>query len=291
MKEKIIILTPVYNDWKSLIKLLAKINNIFKYQLKKKFDLVVVNDFSNEHFNIKHLKVKSINKFTIISLPENLGSQRALAIGIRYINKFYKKNYHTILIDSDGQDNPEAIKNIFKKIKKYPKSSGVINRGQRKEPSWFKFLYELYCFFINFFAVKKIRFGNFSLLNSNHIKKIHDNSDLWSAFPPTISSKIKNINYITIDREKRYAGKTKMNFFKLINHALRVFSVLRYRILPISFFYLLIAFMFSKYSNYEFFFYCFYSLIILLNISNFQISLFNKKKFDKAFKKIKISNY
>ena len=35
MKEKIIILTPVYNDWKSLNKLLAKINYIFTTQIKK----------------------------------------------------------------------------------------------------------------------------------------------------------------------------------------------------------------------------------------------------------------
>ena len=156
MKEKIIILTPVYNDWKSLMKLLAKINNIFKYQVKKKFDLVVVNDFSNENFNFKRLKVKSINKLTLISLSKNLGSQRALAIGIRYINKFYKKNYQTILIDSDGQDNPKAIKNMLKKIEKDPKSSIAIKRGQRKESLWFVILYEAYCLFINFFAAKKL---------------------------------------------------------------------------------------------------------------------------------------
>ena len=47
-------------------------------------------------------------------------------------------------------------------------------------------------------AAKKIRFGNYSLLNSSHINKIHDNSDLWSAFPPTISNNIKKISYITI---------------------------------------------------------------------------------------------
>ena len=291
MKKKIIILTPVYNDWKSLMKLLAKINNIFKYQVKKKFDLVVVNDFSNENFNFKRLKVKSINKLTLISLSKNLGSQRALAIGIRYINKFYKKNYQTILIDSDGQDNPKAIKNMLKKIEKDPKSSIAIKRGQRKESLWFVILYEAYCLFINFFAAKKIRFGNYSLLSSNHIKQVYNNSDLWSAYPPTISNSIKKINFLTIDREKRYAGKTKMSFFKLINHALRVFSVLRYRILSVSFFYVLIAFVLTKYNNYDFLFLCFSILIILLNISNFIISSSNKKSFDKAFENIKITHH
>ena len=44
MKSNIIILTPVYNDWKNLEKLLKKINKIFLKKLKSKFKLIVVND-------------------------------------------------------------------------------------------------------------------------------------------------------------------------------------------------------------------------------------------------------
>ena len=83
MKTKIIILTPVYNDWKNLTRLLAKINNIFKFELKKKFDLIIVNDCSTEKFNYKISKFKYINVSKIISLKKNVGSQRALAIGIK----------------------------------------------------------------------------------------------------------------------------------------------------------------------------------------------------------------
>ena len=51
MKEKIILLTPVYNDWKSLSKLLIKINNIFDKKLKSKFELIIINDCSKEKYN------------------------------------------------------------------------------------------------------------------------------------------------------------------------------------------------------------------------------------------------
>ena len=93
MKAKIVILTPVYNDWKNLTKLLARINIIFKNKIKMNFDLVIVNDCSTETFNYKKLKFKNINKITLISLFKNVGSQRALAIGIKYINKLYKNNH------------------------------------------------------------------------------------------------------------------------------------------------------------------------------------------------------
>ena len=54
MKSKIIILTPVYNDWKNLEKLLKKINKIFEKNLKKVFELIIVNDRSKENFNSKN---------------------------------------------------------------------------------------------------------------------------------------------------------------------------------------------------------------------------------------------
>ena len=144
MKAKIVILTPVYNDWKNLTKLLARINIIFKNKIKMNFDLVIVNDCSTETFNYKKLKFKNINKITLISLFKNVGGQRALAIGIKYINKIYKKNYRTIIIDSDGQDNPQGILKMFNIVNKKPNFSVVVNRGQRKEPLWFKVFYEFY---------------------------------------------------------------------------------------------------------------------------------------------------
>ena len=291
MKEKIIILTPVYNDWKSLIKLLAKINYIFTTQIKKKFDLIVVDDHSSEKINFLKLKFKNVNKLTLISLSKNFGSQRALAIGLRYINNFYKNKFKVILIDSDGQDNPKGIIEMFKKIKKFPEFPIMVNRGQRKEPFWFKFFYETYGLFINIFAGKKIRFGNYSLLNSKNLKKISNNQDLWSAFPPTVSNNIKELKYITMDREKRYAGESKMSFLKLIGHALRVFSVLKYRILFFSLIYIFSFYFFLLNTYFEFFFQYLLFIIFFLNLNNFIISLFNKKNFDIAFKKIKIKNF
>ena len=129
MKAKIVILTPVYNDWKNLTKLLARINIIFKNKIKMSFDLVVINDCSTENFNYKKLKFKNINKITLISLFKNVGSQRALAIGIKYINKIYKKNYRTIIIDSDGQDNPKGILKMFNIIMQKDYNSLNLNKN------------------------------------------------------------------------------------------------------------------------------------------------------------------
>ena len=96
-------LTPLYNDWDSLRILLRKLNN----ELKKKeiqSEVIVVNDCSTKNEKLKKNKLKFIKKITILNLKKNLGSQRAIFLGLKYIKL---KKYRGILtiLDSDGEDD------------------------------------------------------------------------------------------------------------------------------------------------------------------------------------------
>ena len=286
MKAKFIILTPVYNDWKNLHKLLTKINKLFIYKIKQQFDLIIVDDCSLEKINFKKSQFAAIKNLKVLRNHNNLGSQRAIAIGIKFIKKIYKKGNQVIIIDSDGQDNPHGIIKLIQKFEK-TNSSVVAKRGQRKEALWFKMFYEVYCVLIYLLTLKKIRYGNFSLLKFSDLSKVLEGGNLWSAFPPTISLNLINISFITIDRDKRYSGVSKMNFLGLFYHALRVFSVLRFRILFFSFIYILSFFIFFQMN----FLMIFIPFLIFLNISNFILSLLNGKNFIKNFKKITIQNF
>ena len=288
MKSKIVILTPVYNDWKNLEKLLKKINRIFLKKLKRKFELVIVDDCSEESYSRNNFKLKTLNKIRVISLYKNVGSQRAIAIGLKYlISNNKNKNFVTLIIDSDGQDNPKVISKLLSINKEKPNFSIAINRGQRKESILFRFFYEIYCLMIRVFYFKKIRFGNFSLLNYLHLKKISNKDDLWNAFPPTLSKNIHQLIHLTVDREKRYGGNSKMNFFGLIKHALKVFSVLRIRIFLSSLMYAILSYV-TMYEKYQLFFYFTLFFLLIFNTINFLLSFNNKGNFMLNFKKAKI---
>jgi len=289
MKPKILILTPVFKDWQNLKMLLIKINMIFTKKIKQRFDLLVVDDNSRQKINYKKLKFSKINKLKIIKLSNNLGSQRAIAVGLKFIQKMYIKNYNVIIIDSDGQDNPSGILKLLKK-NNITKSPLAVRRGQRKEPWWFKIFYELYCLTVFIFSLKKIRHGNYSLLSFSCVNKILKDDGIWNAFPPTLSNNFKNLSFITIDREKRYSGNSKMNFFGLFYHALRVFSVLKFRILIFSIIYLigLYIFLIEKYIL-VFFFLSFF--LFLFNLINFILSLNSKRNYLTNYKKIKVYGF
>jgi len=286
MKAKFIILTPVYNDWKNLRKLMTKINKLFLYKIKQKFDLIIVDDCSLDKINFKKSQFKTIKNFKVLRNYNNLGSQRAIAIGIKYIKKNYGKDNKVIIIDSDGQDNPLGILKLIRKFEK-SNSSVVAKRGQRKEALWFKIFYEIYCVLTYLLTLKKIRHGNFSLIKFSDLEKILKDGNLWSAFPPTLTLNLSKISSITLDRDRRYSGNSKMNFFGLFYHALRVFSVLRFRMLIFSLIYILFFYLFFQYSLMM----VIVPFLIFLNISNFILSLFNAKNFTRNFKKIRVNNF
>lgn len=282
--KKFTFLIPVYNDWKNLQILLEKID-LQVQELNYQFDVIILNDFSSINHNINVKNFKKIKHLKIINFNKNLGSQRAIAIGLKYIYEINKNSDEKIIIvmDSDGQDDPGILDKIIKIYENSPNKVITINRSQRSEPLWFKILYEIHYHVLIIFSGRKIRYGNYSLISLDKLKKILSNGDLWAAYSAAISKSYKLTHKFFHKRNPRYSGSAKMNLYKLFIHSLRIFSVFKYQVLLSSIIYCLIFFFLGS---------SFYFLIFLLlfsNILNFIISANNKKKFDATFNSI-ISN-
>ena len=87
---KHIIVIPVYNDWKSLKKLLFNLNKCFA-KIKKKSEILIVNDNSSQKTNLKKIKFNFLEKIKVLNLRKNVGSQIAIASGLMYLKR--KRNY------------------------------------------------------------------------------------------------------------------------------------------------------------------------------------------------------
>ena len=75
--KNIIFLLPLYNDWKSLQKLLSKINTQLK-KISLKGSIVVIDDNSSFDPVVSIKKLKNIKKLDVLKLNKNLGSQKAI---------------------------------------------------------------------------------------------------------------------------------------------------------------------------------------------------------------------
>ena len=235
---KHIIVVPVYNDWKSLNKLLLKLDKYLGRGKGIKNEILVINDNSSKKVNIKKRKFKSIKKIKTIFLKKNLGSQKAIAVGLSYL-KTIKENFFVTVMDSDGEDDPLQVRKMLNVAIKNPNHVITSNRKQREEPLIIIALYKLHLLLTSLFTWKWISFGNFSTFSKKNLNKILSNNSSWYAHSSAI---LKNCSIIRLysKRQKRYFDKSNLGMLSLIEHSLRVNAVFYERIFLSSLIYLLI---------------------------------------------------
>ncbi len=272
--KKIIILIPVYNDWESLNKLLIEINESIKSFSEINFECLIVNDAST----IKPPEIKKPSNFwsiELLNMKENRGHARCNAFGIRFI--FQNKEFdNLILMDGDGEDRPEEIKNLIEKIKEDPSLSVVAKRVKRSEGPFFQSLYQLHKLITFIFTGKNINFGNYSILTRNDVEKLYLKASLWSSFSGSVKKNIKSLNEINSIRGLRYFGPSKMSLFKLIIHSLSIIAVFKYQVFLRSTLMLIVLAYLNSYLGFLSIF--FQISIVIFNLSIFIVSLREQEK-------------
>ena len=279
-----IIVIPVYNDWKSINHLLSKINRMLKFGNLVK--ILIINDCSTQKVNINKKNIKNIKEIKILSLKKNVGSQKSIAIGLNYLKKL-KKDFYITVMDGDGEDNPLEIKKMLSKAKKNLNFIITSHRKKRNENFIIKFGYKIHLIISFLLTWNWISFGNFSCFHSSNLKKLLVNNNIWYAYSAGVIKNCK-IKKLYATRQKRYFETSKVNFFKLIEHSLRIMGVFYQRVLISSFFFIyLISILFSQFDL------ILYTLIILMNlivlavkVKNYLRLPLNYKDFLKNLKKI-----
>ena len=220
------IVLPTYNDWKSLSILLIQIEKYLK-NTKNTYKILIIDDNSSEKNKYRLNKNKFFKEIKILRLKNNVGSQKAIATGLKFISKYQKKKEDKfIIMDSDGEDDPKKIKEIIKFIDKNHKTKIItMNRTIRKESFFFSILYEIHLLLTFFITLKYIRFGNFSFLNRKVINSLTKKKELWLAYSATLNKFFESKESILAPRRKRISGKSKMSYSNLITHSLNIQSV------------------------------------------------------------------
>ena len=67
---------------------------------------------------------------------------------------------------------------------------------------------------------RHLDFGNFSLLPASAATRLVLMSELWNHYPATVMRSRLPIVRVPLDRQQRYAGRSRMNFTALVNHGL-----------------------------------------------------------------------
>ena len=223
MKFKILI--PVFNDWKSVEKLLENINHYVK-NLAHEISVIIVNDASNHDRENQEKNLDNIHSVKILNMKINQGHARCIATGLKYI--YEKEDFDYIIpMDGDGEDRPEEILEFINQVKESKDKIIVGERIKRSENLLFKIFYQLHKLITLTFTGKSIKYGNFTCLPKTTIKNMINEKATWNSFSGSLKKVENNLISIPSIRGTRYFGPSKMSFLSLLKHSLSIISVFK----------------------------------------------------------------
>jgi glycosyltransferase involved in cell wall biosynthesis len=225
--SKLVVLIPVFNDWRSLGLLFHELDRVLASR-SMKVEIIVVDDASNESFDSAQLAQQSflaIEKISVLELTRNLGHQRAIAVGLAYL----AANVHcrcTLIMDADGEDDPRDVPRLIETCE----ASGFTRmifarRAKRNESRIFKLFYTAYKGFYRLLTGHSIAVGNFSIVPFSVLCRLVSVSEIWNHYAVGVKKAKIPTEEIVTDRGKRLAGKSGMNFVSLVVHGLSSISV------------------------------------------------------------------
>lgn len=218
---QIFVVVPVYNDWESCQLLLNAIRQHSDAVFFSQLTFCWVNDGSGDAPPLSLFRTDGQD--FIIDLTRNVGHQKAIALGIAYVSKYFPGN-SILVMDADGEDQPQHLSLLVKAGEKEGKIV-FARRTKRHEGLVFQFFYRIYKLVFRLLTGKTIAFGNFSFIPEKQAVRVAHVSEIWNHFSGGIIKSRIPYTDIPLERGKRLAGQSKMNFTSLVLHGLSAVAV------------------------------------------------------------------
>lgn len=248
-KTKLLVslVAPFYNEESGILEFFQRVEAVLQ-KLPFQYEIIAVNDGSRDStLKILISENKRNSRIKVLNFSRNFGKEAALSAGLSFCSGDI-----IIPIDSDLQDPPELIPQM---IQKWEEGYDVIyaKRKERSGETWLKKLTsKLFYRSISYMSEVQIPkdVGDFRLMDKKVVHSINNLTEknrfmkgifAWVGYRQT---------YIEYDRDSRFIGDTKWNYWKLWNFALdgilmfsamplKVWSYIGFTVSGFAFFYLI----------------------------------------------------
>lgn len=216
--DVISIVVPAYNEADAIAEFNRRLSDV-RAKLLEKSEVIYVNDGScDDTLAILRLLHERDPTISIVNLSRNFGKEIALTAGLDH-----SRGDAVILIDADLQDPPELIPTLIKHWREDNADVVFARRCSRGGESWFKKT-TAYAFYRVINAVSRQRVpvdtGDFRLLSRRAVGAItmlRERHRFMKGLFAWIGFRQVAVPY---ERERRVAGATKWNYWRLWNLSL-----------------------------------------------------------------------
>jgi glycosyltransferase involved in cell wall biosynthesis len=211
------IVVPIYDEESNIDHLFEVLLQIIN-SLNITYEIICVNDGSTDQTLAKLVSYhNSNNRIKIINFSRNFGKEAALTAGLNYAS-----GKAVVPIDADLQDPPELIKTFIDEWRKGVDVVYAVRTKRQGESFAKRCTAKIFYGVINFFSKTPIpkNTGDFRLMDRRVVEVINrlpERTRFMKGLFAWVGFKQIAVYY---DREPRFAGKTKWNYWKLWNYAL-----------------------------------------------------------------------
>lgn len=222
MKE-ICVVAPIYNEAPLISEFVKQVSEVL-ISINDNHQVILVDDGSTDNsWEVIREEASRNEKIKAIKLSRNFGHHYAITAGIHNSNSKW-----TVVMDSDLQDRPVVIKDLYKKaVEGY--EVVFVSRSNRPESFWYIAVQKLFYTLLNVTSGLKFnsKQANFSIINSKVVEAFKGFNEFSRFYGSTIRWLGFESANIIADHGVRFKGKptyTLRKRFKLAFDIILAFS-------------------------------------------------------------------
>lgn len=222
------VVIPIFNDWPAVTRVLRELGAELS-AAGRTAEVLLVDDGSTEAADASlHRDTPGVTRVDMLRLRRNLGHQRAIAIGLAYIEAEAPADF-VVVMDGDGEDRPSDVPRLLAAA---DAATGIVfaERRRRSEGLLFTALYHAYRAAHRLLTGIEVRVGNFSVIPHAQLTRLVAVSDLWNHYAAAVFKSRLPFTTVSTARGSRYAGDTQMNYAALVGHGLSAMAAFGDRI-------------------------------------------------------------
>jgi glycosyltransferase involved in cell wall biosynthesis len=223
------VVAPIYNEEQNIIEFLNRVkNNLDK--ITNDFKIILIDDGSKDRsWNLIQQESEKSEKIIGLKLSKNFGHHYAITAGIHV-----SKSDWVIVMDSDLQDRPEVIPDLYSKAKE-GFDVVFVNRTKRPESVLYLLLQKLFYFSLRVLSGIKFdsRQANFSIISCKVVESFKMFPEKARFYPSTVMWLGFRRAEIEAEHGVRYKGKASYSFKKRVQLAVDIILAFSHR--PLKF--------------------------------------------------------
>ena len=212
------IITPCYNEEATIRYFFDEVKKYLP-EIDDDYEIIFVNDGSKDRTVEECLKVKELDpKVVIVNFSRNFGKEAAMLAGLKQA-----KGDYVVLMDTDLQDPPKLLPEMYKTLKSGEYDSVATYRVTRKgEPPIRSFFARMFYKIINKMIDVEIVDGarDYRMMTRTMVDAITSMGE-YHRFSKGIFAWVGfKTKYLEYENVERVAGETKWSFWKLVKYAI-----------------------------------------------------------------------